>query len=63
MPDRDLLIRLAEGRRRRLDADGRPSFGLTAEERESSAHAAMRLAQASKSQVAERAAGEHPVPA
>jgi len=57
MPDRDLLIRLAEGRRQRLDRDGRPFFGLTAEEREASAHVAMRLAQASKSQVAERAAG------
>lgn len=63
MPDRDLLIRLAESRRHRLDADGRPSFELTAEERESSAHVAMRLAQASKSQVAERAADERAVPA
>jgi hypothetical protein len=52
--DRDRLLRLAANRRRRLDAAGRPSFGLTREEAESSALTAMRLAEASKSQIAAR---------
>lgn len=47
------LIRLAENRRRRMSS-GRPVFDLTADERERSAYWAMRVAQASKSQVAER---------
>ncbi len=53
--DRDILERLADGRRRRLRADGRPVFGLTADEIERSTKTAMRLADASKSQVKARA--------
>lgn len=53
--DRDILERLADGRRRRLSADGRPVFGLTVEEIERSTKTAMRLAAASKSQVRARA--------
>jgi len=49
--DMTTLLRLAEGRRRRLGTDGRPVFDLTADEAEASARTAMRLAQASKSQV------------
>jgi hypothetical protein len=52
--DRDLLLRLAANRRRRICADGRPQFELTREHVESSAQTAMRLARASKSQVSER---------
>lgn len=52
--DLETLLRLAENRRRRLDADGRPVFELTDREVEASTHSAMRIAQASKSQVAAR---------
>ncbi|MEX1142858.1 MAG: hypothetical protein WD399_07535 [Thermoleophilaceae bacterium] len=48
--DPDILERLADGRRHRLRADGRPVFELTAEEIERSTKTAMRLADASKSQ-------------
>jgi len=47
------LLLLAENRRRRM-ASGRPVFDLTPEQYERSAYWAMRVAQASKSQVAER---------
>jgi hypothetical protein len=47
-PDRDVLERLAAGRQR---ADGRPVFGLTAEEIKRSTKTAMRLTGASKSHV------------
>jgi hypothetical protein len=40
--DRDMLLRLAANRRRRMDARGRPMFALTRAEAESSAHMAMR---------------------
>jgi hypothetical protein len=53
--DRSLLLRLAAKRRERTGPDGRPTFDLTADERERSAHTAMRLADASKSQVEARA--------
>jgi hypothetical protein len=53
-PDLDILLRLAESRRRRL-VNGRPVFALTDHDAEGSARSAMRLAQASKSQVADRA--------
>jgi hypothetical protein len=54
MRDQNEILRvLAENRRRRMTS-GRPVFDLTAEERERSTHTAMRVAQASKSQVAER---------
>lgn len=53
--DRDLLMRLADARRQRLRADGRPGFDLTAQEIEQSTKTAMRLADASKSQVKARA--------
>jgi len=52
--DRQLLLRLAANRRRRIGADGRPHFELTREHAEGSAQTAMRLARASKSQVSER---------
>ena len=52
MPDdRNILVHLAENRRRRLQPSGRPLFDLTAEEVESSTKIAMRLAQASTSQI------------
>jgi len=47
------LLRLAENRRRRISS-GRPVLELTAEECERSSYWAMRVALASKSQVAER---------
>jgi hypothetical protein len=47
------LLRLAENRRRRM-LSGRPVYKLTIEERERSSYWAMRVALASKSQVAER---------
>jgi hypothetical protein len=52
--DQDTLLRLAESRRRRLGANGRPTFEITRDEAEASARSAMRLAQASKSQVEDR---------
>lgn len=52
--DREMLLRLAEKRERRLQANGRPFFGLTPEEVERSTRTAMRLADASKSQVEAR---------
>jgi hypothetical protein len=53
--DRDILIRLAEGRRRRLALGyGVPVFALTDEEIARSAHSAMRVAEASTSQVSQR---------
>jgi hypothetical protein len=54
--DRDTLNRLAENRRRRLQANGRPVLGLTAREVEQSTLTAMRLAEASKSQAEARSA-------
>jgi hypothetical protein len=57
--DRDILMHLADARRRRLRANGRPVFGLTAQEIERSTKTAMRLADASKSQAEARA---HDVP-
>jgi hypothetical protein len=54
--DRDMLLRLAYNRRKRLTASGRPVFMLTPDEVERSTRAAMRLAQASKSQVDQRLA-------
>lgn len=48
---RDRLLRLAANRRRRLVADGRPAFALTDDEVARSTHTAMRLAEASKSQL------------
>lgn len=50
----DILLQLAESRRQRLGANGRPVFALTPAEAEGSARAAMRLAQASTSQVDDR---------
>jgi hypothetical protein len=47
--DHDLLLRLAEDRRRRIAANGRPVFHLTDDEIGRSTHQAMRLAQASAS--------------
>lgn len=61
--DRDILERLADGRRRRLRADGRPVFGLTAQEIEQSTQTAMRLADASKSQAKARASRDASVSA
>jgi len=52
--DQNILLRLAESRQRRLGDDGRPVFGITLAEAEGSARSAMRLAQASKSQVESR---------
>ena len=57
--DRDTLNRLAENRRRRLQANGRPALGLTAREVEQSTLTAMRLAEASKSQAEARSAHGH----
>ncbi len=52
--DRETLAFLAATRRRRLRARGRDVFNLSSEEVRSSTHAAMRLADASKSQVEAR---------
>jgi hypothetical protein len=52
--DRDLLLRLAANRRRRISPDGRPEFELTREHVERSTQTAMRLAPASKSHLFER---------
>lgn len=57
-----MMLRLAENRRQRLRADGRPVFDLTHDEVESSTRTAMRLAQASTTQ-AEAAAPFRPVAA
>lgn len=57
--DRDTLNRLAENRRRRLQANGRPALELTAHEVEQSTLTAMRLAEASKSQAEARSAHGH----
>jgi len=46
--DREALTRLAVNRRRRLQANGRPTFALTAREIERSTQTAMELADASK---------------
>ena len=54
--DRDTLSLLASNRRRRLQPNGRPLFGLTDAEITGSTRAAMRLAEASKSQAEARAA-------
>ena len=51
--DHDTLLRLAQNRQRRI-VNGRPRFDLTVEDAEASAYAAMRLAEASKSQVESR---------
>lgn len=61
--DEKTLMRLAENRERRLRANGRPKFGLTMDEAEASARSAMRLAQASKSQVERRMGCRRPVAA
>jgi hypothetical protein len=62
--DRDTLNRLADNRRRRLRANGRPAFGLTVHEVERSTRTAMRLADASKSQAEARSAhGRFPLSA
>jgi hypothetical protein len=52
--DRDLLLRLAANRRRRISPDGRPEFELTREHVERSTQTAMRLARASKSHLSKR---------
>lgn len=52
--DQDMLNRLAVNRRRRIQENGRPAFRLTSAELKSSARTAMRLAEASKSQVGAR---------
>jgi len=60
--DRDSLKLLADARRHRMQANGRPRFDLTAEEIERSTSVAMRLADASKSQAATRAATDQDLP-
>jgi hypothetical protein len=50
----DILMQLAENRERRLGPNGRPVFALTDAEIENSTRTAMRLAEASKSQVEAR---------
>lgn len=57
--DADILTKLAANRRARIGDDGRPRFDLTQEELERSTEVAMRLADASKSQIEQRQA-EHP---
>lgn len=61
--DRDTLIRLAENRRRRMGADGRPRLELSDTDVERSTTTAMRLAEASKSQVEARDVARHVLPA
>lgn len=51
---REILLSLAANRDERLDGRGRPVFNLTPEELEASAHTAMRVADASRSRIAER---------
>jgi hypothetical protein len=60
--DRDMLQALAEDRRRRL-VDGRPVFGLSDAEIERSTRTAMKLADASKAQVAARTSPDLALPA
>lgn len=60
---RDALTVLAAGRRRRLQGAARPMFDLTAEEVERSTRAAMRLADASKSQAEARVNANNNLPA
>ena len=50
-PSYDTLVLLAENRQRRIGPNGRPVFALTDAEIENSTRMAMRLAEASKSQV------------
>lgn len=56
--DRDNLTILATARQERLHADSRPRFDLTAEEIERSTRTAMKLADASRSQVKSRAGAD-----
>jgi hypothetical protein len=60
--DQDSLKLLANARRSRIQANGRPRINLTAEEIERSTSVAMRLADASKSQAAARAATDRDLP-
>lgn len=60
---RDALTILATGRRRRLQGAARPTFDLTPEEIERSTKAAMRLADASKSQAEGRVNANGNLPA
>jgi len=50
--NRETLTRLATNRQRRLQANGRPAFVLTAREIERSTQTAMELADASKARAA-----------
>lgn len=61
--DRDNLMILATGRRKRMQSNGRPRFDLTDEEIERSTRTAMRLADASKSQAEARAGANTILPA
>lgn len=61
--DRDTLRILAAARRNRLQSNGRPRFDLTDEELEHSTKAAMRLADASKSQAEARLGADTTLPA
>lgn len=61
--DRDKLMILATGRRDRMQGNGRPRFDLTDEEIERSTRAAMRLADASRSQAEARAGADASLPA
>lgn len=61
--DRDKLMILANGRRNRLQSNGRPRFDLTEEELERSTKTAMRLADASKSQAEARLNANTTLPA
>lgn len=61
--DRDKLTILATGRRNRMLSNGRPRFDLTDDEIERSTRTAMRLADASKSQVEARAGANTILPA
>jgi hypothetical protein len=56
--DRDKLMILAADRRDRMQGDGRPRFDLSDEEIARSTRTAMRLADASKSQVEARAGAD-----
>jgi hypothetical protein len=60
--DRDMLQALAADRRRRL-VDGRPVFALSDAEIERSTRTAMKLADASKAQVATRTSPDLALPA
>jgi hypothetical protein len=61
--DHDILLRLAENRSRRLATNGRPVFSLTDDEVAGSTTAAMRLAEASKSQIQARTSRHLALPA